>query len=269
MASRTCINVTSTLPLNEFPELSLEAERLPRHVAIVMDGNGRWANQRGLARIEGHRRGKDSVRAIVDTARELGIPYLTLFVFSNENWHRPFAEVRFLMQLFHRYLITETKRLMKRDIRVIVLGDTLKLPPEVRRVLDRMIETTAGNRSMTVALALSYGGRQDLVGAMRQMACAVAEGRLTPDQIDEEMIRANLTTSCIPDPDLLIRTSGELRISNFFLYQLAYTELYFTDTLWPDFRERDFLRAMVAYQLRERRFGGLERPAGNSLRAAN
>jgi undecaprenyl diphosphate synthase len=261
--------VTSKLPLAEFPELSLDPERMPRHVAIVMDGNGRWASQRGLARVEGHRRGKDSVRIIVDTARELGIPYLTLFMFSNENWQRPDHEVRFLMQLFHRYLITETKRLMKRDVRIVVVGAKERLPVEVQRVLDRMIEITAGNRTMTVALALSYGGRQDIVAAMKLIGEAVAAGRLTPDQIDDELIRSNLATANMPDPDLLIRTSGELRISNFFLYQLAYTELYFTDTLWPDFRERDFLRAIAAYQLRERRFGGIDRATGRPLRVAN
>lgn len=258
-----------SLPLSEFPELSIEPDRLPRHVAIVMDGNGRWARQRGLARSEGHRRGKDSVRAVVDTARELGIPCLTLFVFSNENWSRPSTEVRFLMHLFHRYLVTETKRLMKRDIRVVVLGEPQRLPPEVRRVLDRMIEATANNRSMTVALALSYGGRQDIAAAARKIAEDVAANRITPGQVDELLLASHLTTAGLPDPDLLIRTSGELRISNFFLYQLAYTELYFTETLWPDFREREFLRALVAYQLRERRFGALEGSPNHRLRAAN
>ena len=154
--------VAISLPIDEFPNLSLDPARLPRHVAIVMDGNGRWARQRGLGRSEGHRRGKDSVRAVVEAARELGIPYLTLFVFSNENWRRPSTEVRFLMQLFHRYLMTESKRLMKRDIRVVALGDLGRLPPPVRRALDSMIAATAGNRAMTVALALSYGGRQDI-----------------------------------------------------------------------------------------------------------
>ncbi|MGH8012324.1 MAG: isoprenyl transferase [Candidatus Binataceae bacterium] len=261
--------MASSLPLSEFPGLSLDPARLPRHVAIVMDGNGRWAHRRGLARCEGHRRGKDSVRAVVEAARELSIPYLTLFVFSHENWLRPGAEVRFLMQLFHRYLLTETKRLMKRDIRVIALGDMSRLPNQVRRALDQVIEATAGNRSMTTALALSYGGRQDIVEATRRIAEAVASGRLTPDQIDERLINNELLTAGMPDPDLLIRTSGELRISNFFLYQLAYTELYFTDTLWPDFRERDLLGALAAYQLRERRFGTLDRAGSESLRAAN
>jgi undecaprenyl diphosphate synthase len=255
--------------LSDNPEFVLDRSRLPRHVAIVMDGNGRWACQRGLARSEGHRRGKDSVRAVVETARELGIPYLTLFLFSSENWQRPPAEVRFLMQLFHRYLVTETKRLMKRDVRVIVLGDTSQLPLMVRRALDKTMEATAGNRSLTTALALSYGGRQDIVSATRRIAQAVAEGRLGAHQINDQVVANELATAGMPDPDLLIRTSGELRISNFLLFQLAYTELYFTDTLWPDFREHDFLKALRAYQTRERRFGTVESAPRDRLRAAN
>ena len=250
--------MASSLPLSDSPGLSIDRSRLPRHVAIVMDGNGRWALRRGLNRCEGHRRGKDSVRAVVEAARELGIPFLTLFVFSSENWQRPGAEVRFLMQLFHRYLMTETKRLMKRGIRVIAIGDTGRLPNQVARALNQAIDLTAGNRAMTVALALSYGGRQDIVGAARRIAEAAAAGRLAPAEVDEAMVQRELMTGGLPDPDLLIRTSGEQRISNFFLFQLAYTELYFTDTLWPDFREPDFLRALAAYQSRERRFGAIE-----------
>jgi undecaprenyl diphosphate synthase len=261
--------VATSLPLDEFPDLSLESARLPRHVAIVMDGNGRWARQRGLARSEGHRRGKDSVRAVVEAARELGIPYLTLFAFSNENWLRPTTEVRFLMQLFHRYLMTESKRMMKRGIRVVALGDTERLPVQVRRALADTVELTAQNHTMTVALALSYGGRQDITRAAAQIARDVAAGRLAPDQIDEHALASRLDTAGLPDPDLLIRTSGELRISNFFLFQLAYTELYFTDTRWPDFREREFLSALSAYQLRERRFGALESGPNHRMRAAN
>jgi undecaprenyl diphosphate synthase len=202
------------------------------------------------------------VRAVVETARELGIPYLTLFLFSSENWQRPPAEVRFLMQLFHRYLVTETKRLMKRDVRVIVLGDTSRLPLTVRRALEQTME-------MTAALALSYGGRQDIVTATRRIAQAVAEGRLRADQINDQIVANELATAGMPDPDLLIRTSGESRISNFLLFQLAYTELYFTDTLWPDFRERDFLKALAAYQRRERRFGTVDSSPRDRLRAAN
>jgi undecaprenyl diphosphate synthase len=261
--------VELSLQLSEFPNLSLDPARLPRHIAIVMDGNGRWARSRGLNRCEGHRRGKDSVRAVVEAAREIGIPYLTLFVFSNENWQRPKAEVRFLMQLFHRYLLTETKRLMKRDIRVLAVGEMSRLPGQVRSALEETIRLTGGNQSMTVVLALSYGGRQDMVAAARRIAEAAAVGRITPDQVDERMVERELMTRGIPDPDLLIRTSGELRISNFFLFQLAYTELYFTDTLWPDFNERDLILALAAYQSRERRFGMIDNGAPLPLSAAN
>ncbi len=222
-----------------------------------MDGNGRWARRRGLGRNEGHRRGKDSVRAVVEAARELGIPYLTLFAFSAENWARPSTEVDFLMRLFHRYLLTESKRLMKRGIRILALGDTERLPPRLRHVLAETVEATRDNRDMTVALALSYGGRQDVVSAVRKIASAVVAGEISTDQIDSAAVERALTTAAMPDPDLLIRTSGELRISNFFLFQLAYTELYFTDTLWPDFRERELLSAIAAFQMRERRFGGV------------
>lgn len=260
----------TSLPLSEFPALSLDPARLPRHITIVMDGNGRWAEQRGLARSEGHRRGKDSVIAVVEAARELGIPYLTLFAFSSENWQRPRAEVSFLMRLLHRYLLTETKRLMRRNIRLIAVGDTDRLPEPVRRALRQMEEVTAGNDAMTTALALSYGGRQDIVMAMRRLAREVQAGRITPEQIDEHLVSNTLATAGLPDPDLLIRTSGEQRISNFLLFQIAYTELYFTDTLWPDFRERELLKAIVAYQLRERRFGAIDSPPDHSpLRAAN
>jgi undecaprenyl diphosphate synthase len=234
-----------------------------------MDGNGRWAVKRGLNRCEGHRRGKDSLRAVVEAARQLGIPYLTLFAFSNENWQRPKAEVRFLMQLFYRYLITESKRLMKRNIRVVAVGEMSRLPPPVHRVLTETIGLTANNHGMTVVLALSYGGRQDVVEAARRIAEAAASGRISPDQVDEQMLQRELMTAGIPDPDLLIRTSGELRLSNFLLFQLAYTELYFTDTLWPDFRERDLLTALTAYQTRTRRFGMVDEHSRMSLSAAN
>src|SRR5260370_12152211 len=261
--------VAISLPLHDFPTLSLDPSRMPSHVAIVMDGNGRWANRRGLSRHEGHRRGKDSVRAVVDAAREVGIPYLTLYAFSSENWGRPTTEVSFLMQLFHRYLITETKRLMKRDIRVVALGDTERLPPRVRDALKETVAATRGNATMTVALALSYGGRQDIVNAARSLARAVADGSLSPDEIDEQIVARELPTSVLPYPDLLIRTSGELRLANLFLLPLAYTELYFTDTLWPDFRAREFLSALSAYQLRERRFGAVSNGSVQRLRAQN
>ena len=263
--------MSSSLPLSDFPNLSLESERLPRHIAIVMDGNGRWATRRGLARFEGHRRGKDSVRAIVETAREIGIPYLTLFAFSSENWQRPTDEVRFLMELLRRYLMTETKRMMKRGIRLVTIGDLSRLPLAVQRALLKVIDLTKNNCEMTVALGLSYGGRQDVVRAMQRLAGEVASGRLRPEQIDESKVSRSLDTWGLPDPDLLIRTSGEMRLSNFILYQAAYTELYFADTLWPDFRARELLAAIEAYQRRERRFGTLPDTGHTDprLRAAN
>ena len=235
-----------------------------------MDGNGRWARRRGLSRNHGHRAGKDSVRAVVEASRELGIPLLTLYAFSAENWNRPSTEVDFLMRLFQRYLLTETKRLMKRDIRVIALGDTARLPHRLHEALTETVDATRDNCAMTVALALSYGGRQDIANAARRIAEAVAAGELKPDEVDESLVQRSLATAGLPDPDLLIRTSGEIRISNFFLFQAAYTELYFTDTLWPDFRERELLAALAAYQMRERRFGALPTPSDDQrLRAQN
>jgi undecaprenyl diphosphate synthase len=234
---------------------ALDLQRLPRHVAIIMDGNGRWAQRRGLSRIEGHRRGKDSVRAVVETARELGIPYLSVFAFSTENWQRPTREVSALMSLLSRYLRTEVKRLMKNEVRVRAVGDLSRLPDVVRRELDHVVELTRDNTKLVVGLCLSYGGREDIVQAARSLAEQVRAGTIDPAAIDQQAFAGALNTAGMPDPDLLIRTSGEMRISNFFLWQLAYTELYVTDTLWPDFREQAFIDALVHYQQRERRFG--------------
>jgi undecaprenyl diphosphate synthase len=220
-----------------------------------MDGNGRWAQRRGLSRIEGHRRGKDSVRAVVETARRLGIPYLSLFAFSTENWQRPRREVDALMRLLLRYLRTEVNKLMKNEVRVLAIGDTARLPDPVRRELERVIELTRNNTRLRVGLCVSYGGREDIVAATRRIAREVRAGRLDPDAIDAATFASHLGTTGFPDPDLLIRTSGEMRISNFFLWQIAYTELYVTDTLWPDFREAEFIDALVQFQQRERRFG--------------
>ena len=233
----------------------LDPTRLPRHVAVIMDGNGRWAQRRGLARIEGHRRGKDSVRAVVETARRLGIPYLSLFAFSTENWQRPRREVEALMRLLLRYLRSEVKKLMKNEVRVLAVGDTSRLPDLVRRELERVIELTRDNTRLNVGLCVSYGGREDIVEATRCIAREVRAGRLDPETIDQATVAAHLGTAGFPDPDLLIRTSGEMRISNFFLWQIAYAELYVTETLWPDFREAEFIGALEHYQKRERRFG--------------
>jgi undecaprenyl diphosphate synthase len=230
-------------------------EHLPRHVAVIMDGNGRWAQRRGLSRIEGHKRGKDSVRAVVETARRLGIPYLSLFAFSTENWQRPRREVGALMALLRRYVRTELGRMMKNEVRVVAIGDLDRLPDGVRQDLEAAIEKTSGNTRLTVGLCVSYGGREDIVRAARQLATEAAAGRIAPEDIDVDAVSRRLGTADMPDPDLLIRTSGEMRVSNFFLWQLAYTEIYVTDTLWPDFREPEFIEALCHYQQRERRFG--------------
>ncbi|MFN8640764.1 MAG: isoprenyl transferase [Candidatus Binatia bacterium] len=234
---------------------ALDPTRLPRHVAIIMDGNGRWAQRRGLSRIEGHRRGKESVRAVVEAARRLGIPYLSVFAFSTENWQRPPREVNALMSLLRRYLRSEVKRLMKNEVQVRAIGDLTKLPESVRAELEQVVALTRDNRRLVVGLCVSYGGREDIVEATRRLAQQAQDGTLDPAAIDQARFAAELGTAGMPDPDLLIRTSGEMRISNFFLWQLAYTELYVTETLWPDFREQAFVDALVHYQRRERRFG--------------
>jgi undecaprenyl diphosphate synthase len=233
----------------------LDQNRLPCHVAVIMDGNGRWAEQRGLSRLYGHRVGKDSVRAIVESSRKLGIKYLSLFAFSSENWNRPPREVDGLMTLLRRYLASELGKMMRHGIRLLAVGSLRKLPPAVREALRSAIAATRGNTGMTVILAVSYGGREDIARAARAIARSVERGKLAPGQITEETVSEHLGTRGVPDPDLLIRTSGEMRISNFFLWQLAYTEMYVTDTLWPDFREREYFQALAFFQQRQRRFG--------------
>ena len=237
------------------PLQQCDRDRLPRHVAVIMDGNGRWAQQRGLPRTEGHKRAKETVRTIVETSRELGLSYLTLYAFSSENWQRPTAEVRVLMGLFRRYLRNELDRLMDHNIRLVAVGDLSRLPDAVHRSFDDAIFATRNNTGLTVVLAVSYGAREEIVAAARSLARAVQEGRLRPDDIDEDSFVQHLWTADIPDPDLLIRTGKEMRISNFLLWQLAYTELFVTDTLWPDFDREHFLQALVEYQSRHRRFG--------------
>lgn len=241
---------------------------LPRHVAIIMDGNGRWAERRGLSRIEGHKRGKDSVRAVVEECRRLGIEYLSLYAFSTENWQRPKREVNALMALLRRYLRSELDKMMENGIRLVAAGDLGRLPHALQLELRDKIAATKNNQEMTVILAISYGGREEIARAMRKIAGAVRDGVLDANEIDSKCIEAHLDTAAIPDPDLLIRTSGEMRLSNFYLWQLAYSELYMTDTLWPDFRERELHSALAEYKLRERRFGRVDADAvGSSYRA--
>jgi undecaprenyl diphosphate synthase len=232
-----------------------DKERLPRHVAIIMDGNGRWAQRRGLSRVEGHKRGKDAVREVVEASQEIGLEYLTLYAFSTENWQRPASEVQALMSLLRHYLRAELHKLLKNNVRLLAIGDFSRLPAAVRQPLEEAIRLTQNNDGLTVTLAVSYGSREEIVAAMRMLATAVQEGRLAPHDINEHVLTKFLWTAGVPDPDLLIRTSGEFRLSNFLLWQLAYTEIYVTETLWPDFGRAEFFRALIDYQSRERRFG--------------
>ncbi|EWY42141.1 UDP pyrophosphate synthase [Skermanella stibiiresistens SB22] len=230
---------------------------LPRHVAIIMDGNGRWAKARGLPRTAGHRKGIEAVRRTVEAARELGIPYLTMFGFSSENWRRPEGEIFDLMQLLRFYLRSEIAELHKNGVRLRVIGDRSRLSADIVTMIEKAEELTSGNQALNLVIALSYGARQEIVGAARRIARDVLEGRLSPEDITEESFAANLLTRDIPDPDLLVRTSGEQRISNFLLWQSAYTELVFVDTLWPDFTKRDLEDAIREFNQRDRRYGAV------------
>jgi undecaprenyl diphosphate synthase len=230
-------------------------ENLPRHLAIIMDGNGRWAKERNLSRIEGHRAGAESVRVIVRSCRKIGIPVLTLYAFSKENWQRPSREVQALWRLLSRYLKSELREMMENSIRLNAIGDIQELPKAVYRLLVDTMEQTAANRDMILNLALSYSGRSEIVKAAQKLAVTCVNGELKPSEIDEEIFSNNLYTTDMPDPDLLIRTSGEQRISNFLLWQMAYTELYVSPIYWPDFREPELMEALDDYQRRERRFG--------------
>lgn len=227
----------------------------PGHVAIIMDGNGRWAKARGLPRTAGHKKGVDAVRRTVEAARELGIGTLTIFSFSSENWRRPEEEISDLMGLLRFYLRSEVAELHRAGIRLRVIGDRKRLSDDINRLIANAEEMTRDNRVMTLVVALSYGSRLEIVHAARRLAEEVAAGRLSPDAIDENTLSARLYTADIPDPDLIIRTSGEKRISNFLLWQAAYAELVFVDTLWPDFTKRDLEAAIEEFHRRERRFG--------------
>ena len=234
---------------------ALDPTKLPRHVAIIMDGNGRWAQRRGLPRVEGHRRGAVAVRDVVRAAREVGLRALTLYAFSSQNWQRPPEEVGTLMQLLRDYVIDERDEIMENDIRLIAIGDIERLPSFVKDPLDGLMQESAGNRSMTLCLALSYGGRESLVAAARSVAEAAVRGEIRPDAITEEMIGGALQTAGLPQLDLLVRTSGEERLSNFLLWEAAYAELYFTETYWPAFGKPDLYQALESFRGRERRFG--------------
>lgn len=234
---------------------NLDPARLPRHVAVIMDGNGRWAARKGLPRVAGHKKGMDTVREVVTACSKLGIKALTLYAFSLENWRRPPREVEALMSLLTLYLQSELNLMKEQDIRFVTIGRTGELPKAAREWMEKAAKETAGNKGMSLVLALSYGGRGEIVDAAARFARDAAAGKVAPDALDEAMFTGYLDTAGLPDPDLMIRTSGEMRISNFLLWQMAYAELYFTDALWPDFGERDLLIALTDYQGRERRFG--------------
>jgi undecaprenyl diphosphate synthase len=233
----------------------LDMKKLPVHLAIIMDGNGRWAQKRLLNRVMGHEKGIDAVRRVVRLCRKLGIPYLTLYAFSNENWNRPSHEVKALMKLLERYLINELPEMMENSIRLTAIGRLDLLPPSARKTLQRCMKETEKNDGMVLNLALSYGGRTEIVDAVRRIAGDLENGEMKAEEITEESFSSYLYTADMPDPDFLIRTSGEMRVSNFLLWQIAYSEIYVTETLWPDFGEDDLIKALLDFQRRERRFG--------------
>ena len=233
----------------------IQQDRIPRHVAIIMDGNGRWAKRQGLARMFGHRQGVETVHIITEAAAELGIEYLTLYAFSTENWNRPKEEVDALMSLLVDTIAKETPTLMKNNIRLSTIGDLSRLPNNAQQKFRACMQETSANTGLNLVLALSYSARWEIIRAAQEIASAIQKGDLLLEEVNEEVLSAHMTTAHMPDPDLLIRTSGELRISNFLLWQLAYSELYFTDCLWPEFTAEEFYRAIVDYQRRERRFG--------------
>lgn len=236
----------------------IDNKKLPVHVAVIMDGNGRWAKKQNLPRIRGHQQGAEAVKKVVEANRKLGIRWLTLYAFSEENWQRPESEIRVLMKLLKRFLKSELNRMLKNGIRLQTIGRTDKLPQDTRLMLQETIARTAHNKDMVLNLALSYGGRQEITDAVRKLGGRIEKGQLAAAEISSEQLSNCLYAADMPDPDLLIRTSGEYRISNFLLWQIAYTEIYITPTLWPDFGEDEFLAAISDFQQRERRFGSAQ-----------
>jgi undecaprenyl diphosphate synthase len=234
---------------------SINQAKLPNHVAVIMDGNGRWAKQRGLPRIEGHRRGANTLKEMLRYCKDLGVKTLTAYAFSTENWGRPTGEVNFLMGLFERLLQKELKEMEEEEVCINFIGDLTPLPPSLQQEMHRSMERTKNNQGVFFNVAINYGSRHEMINACKAIAEKVQQGQLSADSIDDQTISQHLYTAASPDPDLLIRTSGEMRLSNFMLWQLAYTEIYVTDTLWPDFNHEQFDRAIVAFQQRDRRFG--------------
>ena len=244
--------------------IELDPANIPTHVAIIMDGNGRWAESRGLPRPIGHKHGAESVQDIVRTAGNLGIKFLTLYAFSTENWNRPPLEVKALMGLLKSFLQSELQAIAENNVSLKCLGQKEWLPKEVREVLENVIEQTRNNTGLTLNLALSYGGRSEIVRAVRQLAVDCRNGKITADEINEDLFAGHLYTAGQPDPDLLIRTGGESRLSNFLLWQLSYAEIYITEILWPDFREQAFIDSLAYFQKRQRRFGKTSNQVGNN-----
>ncbi len=236
-------------------DIPLNPERMPRHVAIVMDGNGRWAQQRSKPRLYGHKVGAESVRDIVETSRELDIEILTLYAFSSENWRRPKSEVNGLMSILKSFLVSELSRMLKNDIRLSCIGEIDRLPQDVQDILNDSMAKTTHNDKLILNLALSYGSRDEITRGVRRLASKCVDGTIVSDDINEKMISDHLYTANLADPDLLIRTGGEARLSNFLLWQSSYSEIYFTEVMWPDFRKKVFIQALQDYQSRERRFG--------------
>ena len=247
------------------PESDPQRSATPRHIAIIMDGNGRWATARGLTRVEGHKRGAEATQKVVEAARDMGVEYITLFAFSSENWKRPKVEVSALMDLLRYYLKKETSEMHKSGVRLRVIGDRTRLPDDICALIDHAEDVTRDNTAITAVIALSYGGRQDIVNAARRLASEVAAGTRTADSITDDDFANTLSTAGIPDPDLLIRTSGENRVSNFLLWQMAYSEFYFTDAHWPDFTAAHLRQAVDDYGQRQRRFGGIAADDGDAL----
>lgn len=240
--------------LNQLPS-DLDVQRLPQHVAVIMDGNGRWAKQRGLPRVVGHRRGVDALKSLLRCCKDWGIQALTAYAFSTENWGRPLEEVEFLMMLFERVLRRELQEMIEEGVQIHFVGDLAALPGSLQAEIERAMAATRANQKIKFVVATNYGGRREILQACRQIAAQVHQGKLALDDIDEGLFERHLYTAGIQDPDLLIRTSGEMRVSNFLLWQMAYAELYVTETLWPDFDRTEFHRALTDYQKRQRRFG--------------
>ncbi|KAA0140118.1 isoprenyl transferase [Gimesia chilikensis] len=238
--------------------LGLESRQLPRHIAIIMDGNGRWASRRGFPRIEGHRQGVNSVRTVVEESTRLGIEQLTLYCLSSENWKRPALELNLLMQLLKKFVIGEREEIMRQNIRFSTIGRRSDLPKDVLAEVDKTIDESRNNTGMQLCLALNYGSRSEIVDAVKSIVSEVEQGGLKAEEIDEDVISSHLYTAGMPDPDLVIRTAGEMRVSNFLLWQISYAELWVTETYWPDFSVNDFWQALRDFAARDRRFGGLK-----------